>query len=271
MKFGRLIFQPGVKKMKLEVLFQNINYLHPISSQSISNRWFTKSLALALILLTSITLLAGIPCRAQGGDDVMFIDEKGNVGIGTSQPAAKLDVNGTILGIGMVPPGGIVMFYGDINKSFDAAGSGRKNTPYDGWQLCNGKNESPDLQDRFIAAAGRKYKMGDKSGSDTVTLKVEQLPSHNHGGSTGPSPPLYLNYGGVRWNSKGWGKPGGIVLYTDQSGLPRNRPNQITTSGGPLPAVRPLKHSHPIPAQGSGTPVDIRPSFFSLAFIMRLP
>jgi hypothetical protein len=257
--------------MKSEPFLPNNNDLLFLSSQSKSRGRFSKSLIAALILLASMILLTDTPCRAQNGNDAMFIDQEGNVGLGQQAPRAKLDVNGTILGIGMVPPGGIVMFHGDIDTSFDPQGRGRKNTPYEGWQLCNGNNGSPDLQDRFIAAAGRKYPMGHKSGSDTVTLKVAQLPSHNHGGNTKPSPPLYLNYGGVRWNSKGV-QQRGIVLHVDKSGLPRNRPNKITTARvGPEIAVRPPRHSHPIPAQGSGTPVDIRPSFFTLAFIMRLP
>lgn len=256
--------------MKSDALFRKSNCLHLLSSQSIGNRRFSTNLA--LILLTSIILQAGIPCPAQGGDDAMFIDAKGNVGIGTTEPKATLDVKGTISGIGIVPPGGIIMFAGEVTKAFDENGTGIRGTPYQGWQLCNGKNGSPDLQDRFIAAAGRNYKVGDKGGSDTVALKVDQMPAHNHGGMTGPSPPLYLNYGGVRWNSMGNGQPGGIVLYTDQSGLPRNRPNQITTSNvGPLPAVNPLTHAHPIAAQGSSAPVDIRPSFYALAFMMKLP
>ena len=67
-------------------------------------RRFSKSLAAGLILLTSFILTANSPCRAQSGGDAMFIDQNGNVGLGKQVPRTKLDVNGTILGIGMVPP-----------------------------------------------------------------------------------------------------------------------------------------------------------------------
>lgn len=261
--------------MKSEEFFQNNNYLHPRSSQARSNRWFSKSLAVALILLTSIILLAGTPGRAQGGDDAMFIDQKGNVGIGQQAPRAKLDVNGTIIGIGMVPPGGIVMFYGDINKSFDAEGSGRKNTPYEGWQLCNGKNGSPDLQDRFIAAAGRNYKIGDKGGADSITLTTDQLPAHGHAGQTAAS-----------GNHQHW------IEGTDANGLAKRRrriPGQTTVDmgfgGGRNSDPGNVRwrglvntdstgnhiHSLTVGPTGKGQPHANRPSFYAVAFIMRLP
>ena len=134
---------------------------------------------------------------AQEGDDALFIDAKGHVGIGKNDPKAALDVSSTILGIGMVPPGGIAMYYCDINSNFDPDGKGLKNTPYEGWQLCNGINNTPDLQDRFIAVAGRKYKVGDQGGSDSVTLTVDQMPAHNRGH---PFPQAYYTFTGW-WRS----------------------------------------------------------------------
>ena len=49
---------------------------------------------------------------------------------------------------------------------------------------CNGVT-IPDLTDRFIVQAGMSYQEGSTGGADTVTLTVNQIPSHNHGGSTG--------------------------------------------------------------------------------------
>ncbi|MDL1973967.1 MAG: hypothetical protein LWX55_04130 [Deltaproteobacteria bacterium] len=42
--------------------------------------------------------------------------------IGKNDPKTALDVSGSILDTGMVPPGGIAMYYGDINSNFDADG-----------------------------------------------------------------------------------------------------------------------------------------------------
>lgn len=49
-----------------------------------------------------------------------------------------------------------------------------------GWYLCNGENGTPDLRDRFILGAGTKYAVGGSGGSETITLTVDQMPSHNH-------------------------------------------------------------------------------------------
>jgi len=125
--------------------------------------------------IVTIFLILACCVSAAQSSDALFIDAEGDASF-----SGNATVKGTIRGIGMVPPGGIIMFSGDVGKAFDAEGTGRKNTPYEGWQLCNGKNGSPDLQDRFIAAAGRKYKISEKGGSDTVTLTASQMPVHRH-------------------------------------------------------------------------------------------
>lgn len=50
-----------------------------------------------------------------------------------------------------------------------------------GWFLCDGKNGTPDLRDRFIVGVGDEYNQGDTGGKDSVTLSKENLPSHSHG------------------------------------------------------------------------------------------
>jgi hypothetical protein len=68
-----------------------------------------------------------------------------------------------------------------------------------GWAVCNGANGTPDLRDRFVIGAGNKP-VGTKnaatsfspvaSGAHVHTINAtaiteQQMPSHNHGGSTG--------------------------------------------------------------------------------------
>ncbi len=72
-----------------------------------------------------------------------------------------------------IPKGMIMMWYGAINQ-----------IPY-GWALCNGTNGTPDLRNRFVVGAGHSYQPGNIGGANNVTLNVNQIPAHNHSGSTG--------------------------------------------------------------------------------------
>lgn len=117
------------------------------------------------------------------------------------------------------PVGGIIMWSGAI-----------ANIPW-GWALCNGANDTPDLRDRFVVGAGSSYAVGATGGEASVTLTVDQIPSHTHpisdiqgtGGLLGGSGTTYGFYPG-------------------------------TTS-----------------ATGGGEAHENRPPFYALAYIMRLP
>lgn len=71
-----------------------------------------------------------------------------------------------------LPAGVIVMWSGSI-ASIPA-----------GWALCNGAAGTPDLRDRFIVGAGSSYAVGATGGATSVTLSVNNLPSHTHTGTT---------------------------------------------------------------------------------------
>ena len=76
---------------------------------------------------------------------------------------------------GGVPSGTIVMYNGDTAPT--------------GWAICNGQNGTPDLRDKFIVGSGSSYNRGDTGGAASVTLTVNQIPSHDHSYSyhAGPS------------------------------------------------------------------------------------
>ena len=48
------------------------------------------------------------------------------------------------------------------------------------WAVCDGKNNTPDLRDRFIVGAGSSYACGATGGEASVKLTEEQIPSHSH-------------------------------------------------------------------------------------------
>lgn len=98
------------------------------------------------------------------------------------------------------PIGTIIRYWGDIaapGDNFDFLGRGRLPTR-DGqnlfcWALCNGKNSTPDLRDRFIVAAGGNYNQSYPGGNrgpllnSTISLSFSswqlstpELPIHNH-------------------------------------------------------------------------------------------
>ena len=96
------------------------------------------------------------------------------------------------------PQGAIVMYSGTIelnSELFDGDGKGKEETRMEGWQLCNGKNGSPDLQDRFIVGIAKDktnddygtYKRMENDDNDpelpihTYKMSQNTLPYHKHG------------------------------------------------------------------------------------------
>lgn len=49
-----------------------------------------------------------------------------------------------------------------------------------GWQICDGTNGTPDLQDKFIVGAGSTYSVADTGGEATHTLTTTEMPAHTH-------------------------------------------------------------------------------------------
>ncbi len=114
--------------------------------------------------------------------------------------------------------------------------------PYN-YALCNGqvKNgvQTPNLSGRFIVASGsngtNSYGIGDTGGEDTHTLTVDEIPSHNH------------TYQKAR---------GGINNYggsTNSNPLTSIASSEVTTG-----------------SKGGGQPHENRPSYYALAYIMRV-
>lgn len=63
--------------------------------------------------------------------------------------------------------------------------SGSQSDIPNGWVLCNGQNNTPDLTDKFVIGAGTSYNVNDQGGEAAHTLTKEEMPSHNHTGTTG--------------------------------------------------------------------------------------
>jgi len=169
-----------------------------------------------------------------------------------------------------------------------------------GWLLCNGAAVSrtaygrlfaaigtthgggdgsttfnlPDLRDRFIVGAGLNYAVGNTGGANAVTLTINEIPEHNHGGATGSTDVAHthtINDPGHSHRtpftlsnlaaSGGWvvardaGEYGDFTT-TNQTGI------TINNSG-------PLNHNHTISLQGGGAAHENRPPYFALCYIIK--
>ena len=146
----------------------------------------------------------------------------------------------------------------------------------EGWVLCDGRNGTPDLRDKFIVGAGREYTIGDTGGAKAVTLTVSQLPSHNHTagyagahshtGSTNVSGSHTHSY---RRPQEGNSTDSGVG---GSSSVRHTWGNYTTGSAGDhshsLSINTAASHTHTINNTGGGQAHENRPPYYALAFIM---
>ena len=149
-----------------------------------------------------------------------------------------------------VPTGGIIMWSGSA-----------LNIPT-GWALCDGTDNTPNLQDRFVVGAGQTYAVGDTGGANTVALSIANLPAHNHSASststsTVNDPGHSHTYQGVN-PSSGEGR-------SDRRSQPTNKNTSTSTTGITVSTST----STTIGNTGSGTAHENRPPFYALAYIMK--
>lgn len=212
------------------------------------------------LFLIVIVLLSARVVWAQTGDAI-YIDESGNVGVGTNAPTAKLDVNGVIKGFGTVPIGGIIMWSGL--------------TPPEGWALCDGGVHegftTPDLSGRFTVGYSKheydnpgnlsekgKYP-GKKGGEAVVALNKKHMPKHDHGK-----------------NTKTDGNHNHNIYMADKDGesnrqyVSEGRKHKKNNWRVSRPIISAGKHQHVIEPSGEGQAHENRPPYYVLAFIMRV-
>ena len=70
--------------------------------------------------------------------------------------------------VASVPQGTILPWYGKLSDIPS------------GFALCNGKNGTPNLLDRFLVGAGSSYSLGATGGEAKHTLTIAEMPSHTH-------------------------------------------------------------------------------------------
>lgn len=117
------------------------------------------------------------------------------------------------------------------------------------WHKCDGTNNTPNLQDRFIVCAGSKYPVTTTGGSTSYEftmevlehrLTIDEMPEHTHKHKTAN-------------NEDGWGAL--------TSGWDAGIIDEVMSAGG----NKPHKHDHKF-----SYPDTIEPPYYALAYIMKI-
>ena len=197
--------------------------------------------------------------------NVLVLKESGNVGIGTTGPGAKLEVAGQVKITGG-SPGANKVLTSDANglATWEAVSvpsgvivmwSGTLASIPSGWALCDGTNGTPNLRDRFILGVPPGENPGATGGASDYTLTVAQLPPHTHNATT---------------QLQGLVKPARFPLqfyYLDSANSGSD--NSIGFCDNTSYTYSPSATTA-IENTGSGASIDNRPSYYKLAFIMKL-
>ncbi|MBU5689295.1 MAG: hypothetical protein KQA41_03670, partial [Candidatus Aenigmarchaeota archaeon] len=181
----------------------------------------------------------------------------GNVGIGTTAPTTKLEVTDKIKVNNVFNP--TVPKGGIIMYSgpWNFDATGLGIGPLEGWALCNGNYGTINLTDAFIMGATQSN-LNSTGGSNFVTLTVNNLPAHTHTISTDGAHTHDLYFFGI--------DTGGTVgiWNPDPTGSGHYwSPGSVSTAGS-------HNHGGATGSTGSGQPFDNRPKYVALAFICKL-
>lgn len=241
-----------------------------VGNASIGNSSFTQdSIAPANSMIVQTWL--GIGTKTRTGSYELDV-------LGQAKVHNSLQVTGPVYasryyGEGVVPTNGIVMYSGTLSGNFDANGVGIGE--YTGWQLCNGKNGSPDLRGRFIVGLGNSdgsnygynnseknlsdySSIGNNGGEHDHVLTLAEMPSHSHAGST-------TNSAGAHSHNINTPTSCDDFAGLSQSGCYFAKPVQSTTTS----VAGAHSHTLNITPEGGNQGHENRPPYYVLAFMIK--
>jgi len=180
-----------------------------------------------------------------------------------------LDVIGTIKGYGTIPIGGIIMWNGSVAP--------------DGWALCDGTNETPDLRGRFIIGRNLQVTIFDSVQKTGGSLKIDvaNLPVHSHTGETN----TVADHTHAGTTSESGSHAHNILLRVSEiSGTTKGNPvaaeqDQNSTDGRTKDEGQHTHtfttdegggHSHTFTTNNTGSGTDYIQPYYVLAYIMRI-
>ena len=161
-----------------------------------------------------------------------------------------LAVHGYFLGDEAVPSGLISMWSGAL-----------ADIPL-GWALCDGTGGTPAPTDRFILGAAGGEEPGATGGAHEYSLTEDQLAAHGHSATTSTD--------GAHHHS--FTQPARADFTGSFVGIPNPRVlwDPYRDGGGSTDTKGAHSHTVSIGPTGASAPIDNRPAFFKLAFIMKL-
>ena len=178
----------------------------------------------------------------------------------TVEISGNVFLRGAIIAEAAMPVGSILMWNGTYNSDGTIA-------DYNGWYICDGSNNTPDLRGRFILGSTNgssldvtgegevSYSYSQTGGSQSHVLTESEIPSHSHGVVSGGSHNHYVYI----YNVNGWIW---ATNYTIGHSVNWNERDWTTAASG--------NHQHTIQSTGSGEGHENRPPYCVLGFIMRI-
>ena len=183
---------------------------------------------------------------------------------------------------------------GSIPKGVIVMWSGTLATIPVGWALCDGKNGTPDLRNKFIRGigTGATDEAGATGGSDTITLDGNNLPAHAHNmvhshtvsgtmSSVQAHEHSFKGMGGINYVPSfpsnqysffyGWSFeeiPTGYSAPSISTGGDMWRANsEVVAAGGHTHTIS--QFTEPTSTVGLGAEISIVPTYYALAFIIK--
>lgn len=132
-----------------------------------------------------------------------------------------------------------------------------------GWLICDGNNGTPNMLNKFVKnTSSATSSSGNVSGTNSYTISTSQMESHNHGGSTSST-------GSHGHTVEAYGHdPGSWNSDMDPSDIEGTNDQHNTTTTSSYSGNH--SHSHSINSSGSGSSVSNIPSYYKIAFIMKV-
>jgi microcystin-dependent protein len=226
--------------------------------------------------------------------DTNNIISRGNVTISnnlTTTGNITVSKPSVINGYGTIPVGGIIMWSGIADTSFDADGNGIGNL--EGWALCDGTNDRPDLKGRFVVGYDKNQESGpvnatnketnygtirNTGGEDAHTLSPSETAirthTHNVSGTTSDMNHQHVLWGTCKYTDATaknvFGGAGSIIATDDGNASMEHAGTSgwISTDDMLIGSVSGTAEN--IPEYHAQYSHENRPAYFVVAFIIRL-